>query len=511
MQNLNLNSKQKIYNFESIAEVVLKLKSVGKRVALCHGVFDLLHPGHIQHFEEASKLADYLLISVTSDRYVNKGPGRPLFSELVRAQALSGIGVIDGVIISDQPTAIEIINHVKPDIYIKGPDYTDNDVTGMIEREKEAVLNNGGEIYFTSGFTSSSSKLINMFYSNLSENTQKWVSNFKEDEGYKKVVDSLEKISRIKPLILGELILDQYTSCFPLSKSSKDPILAFQISETNIFPGGVMAIANNCSGWTSEVKVITFAADKIVENFSLVDKLDKKISLDLVFTKDRPTILKHRYVESSSSIRLFEYYDFSDSRLLPKDAKSITNKIKIAYEDYDLIIVADYGHGYFSDEVISVVENLDIFKSVNTQANAGNRGFNTISKYSKADLITFNGAELQLELRDRNPDYFKIVPKIMKEKGSSYAIVTLGGDGLIVFDAKGKFEKVPAFANKLVDKVGAGDAVFAIASLLAKVNAPLSVIGFLSNLVAAHEVAQLGHEKSLQFSDLLKQAKALLG
>ena len=126
-------------------------------------------------------------------------------------------------------------------------------------------------------------------------------------------------------------------------------------------------------------------------------------------------------------------------------------------------------------------------------------------------MITFNGGELQLELRDRNPNYFKIVPEIMKNKNSTHAIVTLGGDGLIVFNSKGEFEKVPAFAQKLVDKVGAGDAVFAISSLLAKVDAPLKVIGFLANLVASHEVSQLGHQKSLSIPDLIKHSKAMLG
>jgi sugar/nucleoside kinase (ribokinase family) len=157
-----------------------------------------------------------------------------------------------------------------------------------------------------------------------------------------------------------------------------------------------------------------------------------------------------------------------------------------------------------------LIETKSKFLGINTQANAGNRGFNTIAKYSKVDLISINGSELQLELRDRNPNYFEIVPKIIKDKNASHAIVTLGGEGLLVFDGKGNHEKVPAIASKIVDKVGAGDAVFIISSLLAKVDAPLKIIGFLANLVAAHEVSQLGHQKSLERSDLLKHAMSIL-
>ena len=122
-----------------------------------------------------------------------------------------------------------------------------------------------------------------------------------------------------------------------------------------------------------------------------------------------------------------------------------------------------------------------------------------------------NGAELQLELRDRNPDYRKIVPVLIDSMNVKFALVTLGADGLMVFDNQGGYETVPALAGKMVDKVGAGDAVFAMASVLAKVGAPLKVIGFLSNLVAAHEVSQLGHKKSLSQADIRKHAKSILG
>jgi sugar/nucleoside kinase (ribokinase family) len=122
-----------------------------------------------------------------------------------------------------------------------------------------------------------------------------------------------------------------------------------------------------------------------------------------------------------------------------------------------------------------------------------------------------NSSELRLELRNKNPNYFEIIPKLIISMKAKIAIVTLGSDGLIIFNDQGEFERVPAFASKVVDKVGAGDAVFAMASLLAKTGASLKVIGFLTNLVAANEVAQLGHQKSLSLSDLKKHSKAILG
>jgi bifunctional ADP-heptose synthase (sugar kinase/adenylyltransferase) len=239
--------------------------------------------------------------------------------------------------------------------------------------------------------------------------------------------------------------------------------------------------------------------------------MNSNTSVEFIKTIDRPTILKHRYVEFGSNTRVFEYYDFSEIDLPTVTSDAILESISRQSNEFDLTLVADYGHGFFDPKIISYLQASESTISVNTQANAGNRGYNTISKYPRADFITMNGAELQLELRNRNPNYREIVPILMSSMMVRNAIVTLGGDGLLVFDDKGGYEKVPALAGKLVDKVGAGDAVFAIASLLAKVGAPLKVIGFLSNLVAAHEVSQLGHEKSLSQSDIRKHAKSILG
>ena len=512
MKTKKNNKQTKICTTAEISGVATKIRDDGKTIALCHGVFDLLHPGHFQHFKEASNLADFLIVSITADAFVNKGPGRPLFSSEIRANTLAELEMIDYVIISEQTNAETVINLIKPNYYVKGSEYSspEDDVTGMIVKEKTAIESYGGIIHFTGGMTSSSSMLINKFYSSVDNQTQNWLNEFKETDGYENVLGSLEKISSLKVLILGETIIDQYTFCTPLAKSSKDPILAFHQHETNYFPGGVLAIANSSSSWAPKTKVITFSGinDQILGNFG--NKINANIECEYISANDRPTILKHRYVDTASNTRVFEYYNFSELELSSETSKKVLNSISAEIGNFDLVIAADYGHGYFSKSIISLIEAKSSFLAINTQANAGNRGFNTIAKYSKVDLISINGSELQLELRDRNPDYIHIVPKIIQEKNASHAVVTLGGEGLLVFDDKGNFEKVPAFATKIVDKVGAGDSVFIIASLLAKVDAPLKVIGFLANLVAAHEVSQLGHQKSLERSDLLKHAKSIL-
>ena len=135
----------KIINFIDVKNLIKDLKRNHKRIIQCHGVFDLLHVGHIKHFEEAKSYGDVLIVSITPDRFVSKGPNRPAFNEKLRAEAIAALDVVDFVAINKWSTAIETIKLLKPDLYVKGPDYKDyrQDLTGNIQLEEDAVKSVG--------------------------------------------------------------------------------------------------------------------------------------------------------------------------------------------------------------------------------------------------------------------------------------------------------------------------------------------------------------------------------
>jgi rfaE bifunctional protein nucleotidyltransferase chain/domain len=167
-----------VLNLQQLADVVALQRNAGKTIVLCHGVFDLLHPGHIEHLVEAKSHGDVLLVTVTPDKYVNKGPGRPVFNETHRAAMLNALTVVDFVAITESPTAIDAIKLLKPNVYVKGPDYVDasTDVSGNIAREHEAVASVGGCIQFTEAPTMSSSKIINSIDSTKNSHLANWLS-----------------------------------------------------------------------------------------------------------------------------------------------------------------------------------------------------------------------------------------------------------------------------------------------------------------------------------------------
>src|SRR5216117_3161762 len=141
----------KIRRLEDLAMALATLREHGKRIVHCHGVFDLLHIGHIKHLEAARKLGDLLVVTITPDRFVNKGPHRPAFPERLRAEALASLSCVDFVSINEWPTAVETIQRLRPDFYVKGivREAGKRDHTNAIQQEEDAVKAAGGQLVLT--------------------------------------------------------------------------------------------------------------------------------------------------------------------------------------------------------------------------------------------------------------------------------------------------------------------------------------------------------------------------
>jgi bifunctional ADP-heptose synthase (sugar kinase/adenylyltransferase) len=163
---------------------------------------------------------------------------------------LNALTIVDFVAITESPTAIDAIKLLKPNVYVKGPDYVDasTDVSGNIAREHEAVASVGGRIQFTEAPTMSSSKIINSIEATKSGHLANWLSVFRKEHAEADVMNSLKELAELKVLVIGEAIIDEYVHCEALGKSSKDPVLAFRELSYERQIGGSLAIAAHCAG-----------------------------------------------------------------------------------------------------------------------------------------------------------------------------------------------------------------------------------------------------------------------
>jgi len=153
----------KIKSIDELSGILSELREKGKIIVQCHGVFDLLHPGHLKHFEAARKKGDILVVTITGDKYVNKGHGRPVFGQDLRAESVAAIESVDYAAVNDSPGAAPAIKKLRPHFYVKGNDYfkKEDDITGKIYEEEAAVESVGGTICFTDEIAFSSTRLIN--------------------------------------------------------------------------------------------------------------------------------------------------------------------------------------------------------------------------------------------------------------------------------------------------------------------------------------------------------------
>ena len=492
-------------------EAVRGARELGKTVVQCHGVFDVLHPGHLDHLREAKGHGDFLVVSVTADRFVNKGPGRPVFSSLHRRRMIEALEIVDLVIESPSASAVEAIKLVRPDVFVKGPDYKGvADITGKLDLEAEAVEQIGGRIEFTIAPTMSSSALINRLGLVHSKEAKDWILQSKEELSGDTVPRWLNRIQQLNVLVIGELILDDYVFCEALGKTSKEPVLAFLKNYSERQLGGSAAIAKHCVGLGAQTTLLTRIGSDPAGKDATKRLRDSDVNVVAQTSESQCTITKTRYIDESSRTKVFETYDMIDAAASESDDTELLGLLEQEIARADVVLVADYGHGLMSERVIGALSLASAVVAVNTQSNAGNRGLNSISRYPRVDILSLNGGELALELRRRDLDVIDILPELGETSGASSIAITEGARGMALWQRGHPVSKMPAFTESVRDRVGAGDALFCAVALLLAVGAPPSVVGLCGNLAGAAMVSDLGNRNSVSSIDLQRHAEALL-
>lgn len=504
-------TRQKIKDLDELAQVLATARAAGKKIVHCHGVFDLLHVGHLRYFEEAKTHGDVLVVTITPDRFVNKGPHRPVFTETLRAEALAALQVVDYVAINRWPTAVETIQLLKPDLYVKGPDYKDQatDYTGGIYKEQAAVEAGGGKLVFTDDITFSSTNLLNREFSVFPKETQEYLSSLRTRYGVGEIFRYLTGAQHLKVLVVGEAIIDEYLYCETLGKTGKEPVLAARYFKGEKFAGGSLAVANHVATFAGEVSLLTFLGQRDSQEEFIRSKLHPQVQPIFLTMEQAPTIVKRRFVEMYPFQKLFEVYLMGDP-LNHKESQQLREKLLELLPQFDVVIAIDYGHGMLGGGAIEILGSQARFLAVNAQMNAGNLGFHTVAHYPRADYISLSEKELRLEARDRTGEVQELIRKLADKLSCDRIMITRGGEGCISWNRNEGFHKVPAFAGKVVDRVGAGDALFAISSLCAAQKMPAELIGFVANAAGAQAVSIVGNKSAVERVSLMKFIESLL-
>ncbi len=510
MNQTDIDSK--IKGLDELAKHAEELRWQGKRIVQCHGVFDLLHPGHIRHFEAAKREGDVLIVTITMDQYVNKGPGRPVFNQRLRAESVAALQVVDFVAVNRWPTAVEAIRLLKPHVYVKGSEYVsaEGDLTGMIRHEEDAIRSVGGRIQFTHEITFSSTELLNTHFDVYPEEAQAFLKEFRQQYSAADVIKRLDSLRSLRVLVIGETIIDEYHYCQAMGKSPKEILVPTRYLHEEAFAGGALACANHLAGFCEDVHLVSCLGSRNSHEEFIRAHLKSNVRPMFFHRDDSATIVKRRYLEYAFLSKMFEVCFLDDSPIPQRIEQEICAYLRGVIGEYDLVLVADYGHGLVGPEIIKELCVGARFLAVNTQTNSANTGYNLITKYPRADFICIDEPEVRLACHDRLRGVRELIEEIAHELGSRHVVITRGHQGSMSYTVEDGLSEVPVFSSKVVDRVGAGDAYLSVAAPCAAVGMPGNLVGFVGNAVGALKVQIIGNRSSVEPVPLYKFITALL-
>lgn len=492
-----MDHSSKVKPLEELARSLDELRGESpRRIVHCHGVFDLLHIGHIRYLQSARALGDMLVVTLTPDEFVNKGPHRPAFNQQLRVDALAALDCVDCVAVNQSPTATEAIRLLRPDVYAKGAEFREHKTPELLAEEAVAA-EVGAAVEFIEDVTASSSHLINEYLSPFGDEVDRYLGDFRQRYQAADVLAWLARAAELKVLVVGEAIIDEYYTCTTMGQSAKSPIIVTRYESHERFAGGALAVANHLAPFCHSVDLVAMLGDENREEDWIRSHLRPRVAPRFHYKQNSPTIVKRRYRESYFGVPLFAINFLNDEPQSAANEDSLCQLLEESLEDYDLVVVADYGHRMLTERARQLLCDKARFLAVNTQSNAANTGFHAISKYPRADYVSLADRELRLECRSPGGDPEQLLMAVGKRLYATTIAVTLGNRGCLCYNRRAGFQRAPALATRVVDRVGAGDTFLAITALCAAIDAPLDVLAFLGNVAGAEAVAVVGNAQSL--------------
>lgn len=475
-----------------------------KSVIMCHGAFDIVHPGHLRHLMYAKSKADILVASLTCDAHISKANYRPFVPEELRAINLAALEIIDYVIIDSNPTPIENIRFLQPDYFAKGYEYFQDGVHPKTREEMEALDSYGGELIFTPGdIVYSSSALIELAPPKISYEK---LLTLMDSEGitFKALRKALGSFKDARIHVVGDTIVDSYSYCTLIGGVAKTPTFSVKYENQRDFAGGAAVVAKHLRKAGADVKFSTVLGDDALKEFILRDLESFGIECKAFVDHTRPTTHKNLFVADGHRMLKVDRVDnrsISDRTLEHLKESIISNKT-------DAMVFSDFRHGIFNPSTIPELTRSipqGVLRVADSQV--ANRWGNILD-FKGFDLITPNEREARFALGDQDSVVRPLALQLYKKARCKTLILKLADRGILTYrnaDSNPRaFFTLDSFADDVIDPVGAGDALLAYATL-ALVGSQSSVIASILGSMAAAVACERDGNSPVGAEDVLKK------
>jgi len=495
MKELSEKFAHKIMTVEAVRE------KIGPRpreasVIMCHGTFDVVHPGHVRHLLYAKSKGDILIASLTCDRHVGKerAGARPYVPEELRAANLAAFEMVDYVIIDTEPTPLKNMALLEPDYFAKGYEYSADGLPPLTQEELKVVEAYGGEMIFTPGdIVYSSTSLLELAPPNI--NTEKLATLMRaEGVSFADLRAALEKLKGIRVHVVGDTIVDSYTYCSMIGGMTKTPTFSVRYENRNDFVGGAGIVSKHLKSAGAEVTFSTVLGDDALKDYVLEDLDSAGIECRPIIDDTRPTTNKNAFI--AGGYRLLKVDTLDNQPISQHVVDSLCETIQTVQAD--AIVFSDFRHGIFNKQTIpGLIDAIPdkVFRVADSQVASR---WGNILEFQDFDLITPNEREARFSLADQDSGVRPLAHKLFTQANCKALILKLGDRGIITYRSDETsnyraFFTIESFVDNLVDAVGAGDALLAYATLAKVATGNDLIASVLGSFAAAIECEHDGN------------------
>lgn len=483
----------KIKSPEEIAQI-LGMRPRQKKAIMCHGTFDVVHPGHIRHLLYAKTKAEVLIASLTSDIHIKKGNMRPYVPEDLRAINLAALEMVDYVVIDRDATPKRNLEIIKPDFFAKGYEYTAGQVHPKTQEEIDVLDSYGGEMIFTPGdIVYSSSALIELAPPSIA--IEKLLTLMRAEEiSFSDLRSALNKVNGIKVHVVGDTIVDSYTYCSMAGGMTKTPTMSVKLENRVDFVGGAGIVAKHLCAAGAEVTFSTVLGDDELGRFVQNDLKNAGVNCLPIIDAARPTTNKNAFVVQN--YRLLKV-DTLDNRSISDKVLSRLQE-QIAKQESNAVAFCDFRHGIFNRSTIPNLKSSipeGVFKVADSQVASR---WGNILEFEGFDLITPNEREARFALGDQDSVIRPLALDLHQKSKCNTLMLKCGDRGMITYRSRPEcdyraFFSIESFADRVIDAVGAGDALLSYATLVMVATGDEVMASILGNMAAGVECEHDGN------------------
>lgn len=498
---MNESIHSKIVNLDEATRKVDQARGRGAAVVQCHGCFDIVHPGHLRYLQFARRQGDLLVVSLVGDRGSTDDGQHPYLSEEVRAENLAALMVVDLVVIAPGTSAEQVIHSLKPDVYVKGHEF-ENSADPAFLREKSAVESHGGRLIFSSGETVfTSSELVDRLISPELESHR--LNGFcrRYELTADKLHETLRRFRDLHVLVVGDLVIDRYVLCDALGVASESPVMSLVQRDERSYVGGAAIVARHLAALGAHAFLISAGAgDEATQEVS--DVLNRE-SVDAHLVDARPSLVeKTRFLADDAKVLKVDR-----AQRWPLDSvaeRHVATLLEQQSRIADAVIFCDFGYGMVTGGLLGrVLPTLrHNVKTISADVSGGRAN---LLDFRNVDLLCPTEREARQMLNDFDSGLSTLAWKLLDKTQACHLIVTLEKRGLVVFERQSlnraapewsgrlKSEQLGSFAERVVDRLGCGDALLAAATLGLASGAGLMPAAYLGNAAAAIAIADMGN------------------